>query len=92
MTETDQPTRDEAAKAFALELVALARKHGANHLKLDFDMTGETPDWRIRDRWDHGTIHLSWANGRHGARENISMQYESRVNLIEPALSQRGLE
>lgn len=75
--------RDDAAKAFAIELVALARKHGANHLSLRFDMTGETPDWRARDTWNHGEITLEWKNGRHGAPERISLQYESRVSLIE---------
>lgn len=75
--------RDEAAKAFALELVALARKHGANHLQMKFDMTGHTADWKVRDKWNHGYISLEWNNGRHGARDKIHLHYESHVSLLE---------
>lgn len=85
---SDYETRDDAAKAFALELIALARKHGANHMELDFDMTGAALDWKIRDRWNHGSIHLSWANGRHGATDKIAMKYESHVSLLEQPTSE----
>jgi hypothetical protein len=79
--------RDEAAKAFALELVQLARKHGANRLRMTFDMTGHTPDWKERDKWDHGDISLEWSNGRHGARDHISLRYQSHVSLMEPEIA-----
>lgn len=75
--------RDEAAKAFAVELVQLARKHGANKLRMTFDMTGHTPNWRERDLWRHGDITLTWGEGRHGARDNISLRYESHVSIME---------
>jgi hypothetical protein len=83
-------TRDEAAKDFALELVALARKHGANRMTLNFDMTGHTADWQHRDRWNHGDITLQWSNGRHGARDTISLKYQSSVSLLEADPTDKG--
>jgi hypothetical protein len=82
-SEDEMSERDEAAKAFAIELVQLARKHGANCLNMTFDMTGETRDWRARSEWDHGAIRLSWKNGRHGAKERIWLRYEANVSLLE---------
>jgi hypothetical protein len=77
--------RDEAAKAFAVELVALARKHGADHLRLTFDMRGHTEDWRAREKWSHGDITLEWSQGRHAALDHISLRYESHVSIMEQA-------
>lgn len=83
MAEPDRMNRDEVAKAFALELVTLARKHGANRLNMTFDMTGYTKDWRERNQWDRGQISLSWQNGRHGDHDQIHLSYQSSVNLLE---------
>jgi uncharacterized protein (DUF1330 family) len=68
---------EEAAKAFAKEVVALARKHGADRL----DMSGHV-HWQ-EENWNRNSMVLVWSEGRHAERNRISLRYESTVSLLE---------
>lgn len=62
-------------RAFARELVALARKHGVNHVNMEFNF-GSHKKFReetISNRmWERVT--LRWAEGRHGDLNDITLE------------------
>jgi len=70
--------------AFARELVALARKHSMNHLRVEFDHSG-TANWQNAP--DHiiriAKTHFLWEEGRHGARTRINMSREETAYFEE---------
>lgn len=59
---------------FARELVALARKHSMNNLKVEFDHSG-SKNWEVKLPWNvrNTKTFFNWSEGRHGATTNISM-------------------
>ena len=69
---------------FARELVVLARKHSMNNLNVDFDHNG-SKNWEAKLPWDvrNTKTFFSWSEGRHGAKTEISMVREERINFKE---------
>ncbi len=69
-------------KEFARAVVALAREHGANHLSVEFDFSSSKcfrgcPDIR------RSKMHFSWNEGRHGAKQEITLNAHETVHLRE---------
>lgn len=75
-------------KEFARAVVALAREHGANHLSVEFDFASskafrEYPDIR------NSKMHFSWSEGRHGAKQEITLNASETVHMREQIESEQ---
>lgn len=70
---------DNEHKAFALAVVALARKHGMTGLNMTFHY--DFP----RGAWNSDIVRLGWASGRHGAPCKIALESTEHAHLEEPA-------
>lgn len=68
-------------QAFAGDLVALARKHGANRLKVEFELTGSA---RFRDGWNPTRVRFEWGEGRHGSPARFALYAEAFISVEEP--------
>lgn len=88
MPETpDMPIKDAHA-AFAQELVALARRHGANNLTVQFSLSGsQRPFVGLMevDRWDMTPVKFEWREGRHGDRQSMALRAEIIMRIEEAA-------
>jgi hypothetical protein len=74
---------------FAQAVVQLARKHGMEHIKVDFrdSMHALEP----AEYFQVGTLSMTWAEGRHGDAGRISIRHEANVSFDEkPADSAIG--
>lgn len=76
----EQPVNDEHI-AFARAVVALARKHGANRLKVEFNLSGDRRFFEDRCNWQ--TVTFDWSEGRHGDQANIGLRAEARIGVSE---------
>lgn len=65
--------------AFARALVALAREHGMRNLTADYYGGGFSDGLR----WTK--IHMSWSEGRHGDRSQITLRAEAIHHAEEVA-------
>lgn len=72
----------EAHKAFASDLVKLARKHGADDLKVEFRISGPAVmrDW---SKYDPARVSFSWHTGRHGAKSSYTIRAEASLTVEE---------
>lgn len=75
-----QPIRDEH-QAFARDLVALARQHGANHLRVEFALTGGRR--LFEEQYDPTRVRFDWQQGRHGARSRFGLRAEAHISVEE---------
>jgi hypothetical protein len=80
MSEEPKPIVD-AHIEFARELVALARKHGANRLDLTFDLSSSRNFFEHRSNWQR--VRLCWSEGRHGAKSRISLSADVKAEFTE---------
>jgi hypothetical protein len=71
----------EPHKAFAAELVTLARKHGANHLSVSFSLTGSK--MFRNDEWNNTDVRFDWCEGRHGDRSRYTLRSEAVLHVEE---------
>lgn len=76
----DKPITDEHI-AFAEELVALARKHGATDLTVEFSLTGGRRFFE--KQYNPTKVRFQWCEGRHGARSRYTLRAEACVSLDE---------
>ncbi len=75
--------------AFARALIALAREHGMDNLKVEFDHSGAR-DWQLP--WRDSKTHFRWEQGRHEAKTSIFMSREESVKFeeVEPLTKGRS--
>lgn len=71
--------------AFAREVVALARKHGMDHLSLSFSHSFsrrflEPP---YSEDGYSGRVNCTWTEGRHGAESRIRIAFEGAMSVDE---------
>lgn len=69
---------------FAKELVVLARKHGVNHITIEFDLNScknflipEVKDYK------YGKVKVTWYEGRHGSDNKINFESTDTVTIEE---------
>lgn len=73
-------------RAFARELVQLARKHGAGKLSVDFTLQSSrnfqdlNPDGSLTRYED---VKMHWEEGRHGAKTTIHLSASVFVRMTE---------
>lgn len=61
---------------FGRAVVALAREHGFNHLRVQF--------WG-HDKAGYDTITMDWAAGRHGIKHHLTFKAEATYRVEEQA-------
>jgi hypothetical protein len=79
---TDKPITNGHIE-FAHALVALAREHGADDLKVEFRLSGPTRmdgDWSA---YDPTRLSFQWHSGRHGDRTGFTLRAEASVEIDE---------
>ena len=76
------PQITDKHKQFARAVVALAREHGANNLKLEFDFNSSKTFLSGDERGNMKT-HFSWEEGRHGCGNDIIINASETVWLKE---------
>jgi hypothetical protein len=81
MKDDPEPIKD-GHKVFAAELVALARKHGANYLEVKFRLTGGRR--MFEDQYDPTNVRFTWCEGRHGERSRYGLYAEAHISVEEP--------
>jgi hypothetical protein len=59
---------------FGQAVVALARQHGFNHLRLQF--------WG-HDKAGYDTVTMDWATGRHGIKQHMTFKAEATYRVEE---------
>lgn len=69
--------------AFARAVVALAREHAMDGLKLEFHET-----FRFNDQpadFNHENISMHWHSGRHGSESQIQLECRASAKIEEKA-------
>lgn len=77
-----EPITDEHT-VFARELVALARKHGADLVQVDFRLTGGRR--MFEEQYDPTRVSFSWHEGRHGEPAQFTLRAEAEIYVDEMA-------
>jgi hypothetical protein len=81
MIRDDDKTPSQRHKDFALEIIALARKHKMNSITCSFRNSHTLP--REYDQDYSGIVKISWSEGRHGSKSAIRVNFEGSMEFNE---------
>lgn len=69
---------------FARAVVALARLHGMDNLRMTYrENVGAA--WARGDKWNSEDVTMNWSQGRHGDQSRLSIEYRASLAVDERA-------
>ena len=75
--------------AFARALVSLCREHGVDTISVNHFTLASSRLFFDAEQYNSTRVALSWSEGRHGDKGQISLRAEASINITEKAGDER---